>query len=134
MPPEDHAQRVAELFKSAVERDPDDRQSFLDDQCGSHSDTRAEVESLLETHDRAEGFMERPAVDIAAETFIHRGAFTPGQTIENYEIISLIGKGGMGEVYLAQDRQLHRRVALKLVRRGMDTDATLRRFQQEQRL
>src|SRR5437867_934619 len=132
--PSEHAQLVAELFKSAAECAPQDRQSFLEERCRSNPKLRAEVESLLKTHDRAERFMERPAVHLAAEDFAQKGAFAAGQIIGHYEIVSLIGKGGMGEVYLAQDRQLHRGVALKLVRRGMDSDEIVRRFKHEQRL
>jgi serine/threonine protein kinase len=132
--PIEHAELVAELFKSAAELAPQDRQSFLEERCRSNPELRAEVESLLETHGRAEKFLERPALDLAAENFARTGAFAAGEVVGNYEIVSLIGRGGMGEVYLAQDRQLQRRVALKLVRRGMDTDQTVRRFLHEQRL
>src|SRR5207302_9542874 len=130
----ERAEEVAELFKSAVELPPQNRQSFLEEHCRSNPELRAEVESLLQTHDRAEKFMEKPAMHVAAENFAYQGAFAAGQVIGNYEIVSLIGKGGMGEVYLAQDRQLQRRVALKLVRRGMDRDHIVRRFLHEQRL
>ena len=134
MRPDEEASLVAELFKSAAELPPQDRQSFLDERCRSNPDLRAEVESLLQTAGRAEKFLETPAAQMAAKDFLQSGAFAAGQIIGHYKILSLIGKGGMGEVYLAQDRQLHRRVALKLVRRGMDTDQIVRRFLHEQRL
>ncbi len=134
MPRNESAEQVAELFKSVVEIDPEDRQSFLEERCRSSPEVRAEVESLLGVHDRAGKFMERPALELAAESFARDGAFRAGQNVGHYEIVSLIGKGGMGEVYLAQDQQLRRRVALKLVRRGLDTDAIMRRFQHEQQL
>jgi eukaryotic-like serine/threonine-protein kinase len=131
---DERAQLVAELFKSVVEIDPQDRDAFLDKHCQSNADLRREIEALLETHGRAEKFMEKSAVHVAAERFVSRGAFAPGQMVGGYEIISLIGKGGMGEVYLARDRQLDRLVALKLVRRGMDNEHIVRRFKHEQRL
>ncbi len=130
MPPNERAQLVAELFKSAIEQTPEDRTTFLREHCASDPRLRAEVESLLQTHNRAQDFLERPA----AEAFRCTGAFPPGAAIGHYEIVSLIGQGGMGEVYLAQDRHLGRRVALKLIRRGLDTDPVLRRFQHEQQL
>ena len=134
MSSETDAELVAELFKSAIELAPEERGSFLDERCQSKPTARREVESLLQTQSRAEKFMERPALDLAAESFAREGAFRAGQSIGHYDIVSLIGKGGMGEVYLALDQQLHRRVALKLVRRGMDTEAIVRRFHQEQQL
>ncbi len=76
--------------------------------------------------------MEQPAFSIAKKS--PRGAFADGEIIGEYEIVSLIGKGGMGEVYLAQDRRLHRRVALKLVRGGLDPEAMAHRFEREQQL
>ena len=130
----EHAALVAELFKSAIEVDPQDRPSFLEQRCRSNLKLRAEVESLLQTHERAEKFMERPALDLAGEMFAYTGAFAPGQIVGGYKIVSLVGKGGMGEVYLAQDLHLHRRIALKLVRRGMDNEEIVRRFHHEQQM
>jgi serine/threonine protein kinase len=134
MSPNEHAALVGELFKLATECSPQDRESFLEERCAYNPKLRAEVESLLQAYERAESFMDRPAVHLAAETWVHASAFAPGEIIANYEIVSLIGKGGMGEVYLVQDRQLRRRVALKLVRRGMDTEDVVRRFHHEQQL
>ncbi|HVF71659.1 MAG TPA: serine/threonine-protein kinase [Chthoniobacterales bacterium] len=134
MPREGHAELVAELFKSAVELAPEHRATFLDEQCGSNRKLRAELESLFRAEDRAGQFMERPAADVVARTFSREGAFGAGQVVDGYEIVSLIGKGGMGEVYLAQDRRVRRQVALKLVRGGIDRETMARRFQREQEL
>jgi serine/threonine protein kinase/tetratricopeptide (TPR) repeat protein len=134
MAPEQHAELVAELFKSALECSPAERRSFLDGRCDGQPHVRAEVESLLRVQERSGDFMEGAAVEIAAKDFAPIAAVAAGEVIGDYEIISLIGRGGMGEVYLAQDRRLLRRAALKLVRSGMDSEAVVRRFQREQRL
>src|SRR5207253_2793647 len=128
------AQRIAELVKSALERVPEDWASFLDDECSGHPALRAEIESLLQQQEGASRFIETPALHLAAKSFMREGAFRAGQTIGEYEIISLIGSGGMVEVYLAEDRQLHRKVALKLVRRGMDSDDIIRHFKRDEHL
>ena len=131
---DERAERLAELVKSAIERGPEHWDQFLDEQCRSDAAMRAEIESLLQEYEGASEFIEEPALHLAAESFVREGAFHAGQAVGDYEIVSLIGRGGMGEVYLAQDRQLHRRVALKFVRRGMDSDDILRRFKHEERL
>ncbi|MFL6527979.1 MAG: protein kinase domain-containing protein [Chthoniobacterales bacterium] len=128
----ERAASIAELVKTAIEYEPGARQSFLDANC--RPELRAEVESLLEHQQFADDFIETPAVELAAEAITQWDAFAAGEIIGNCEIVSLIDKGGMGEVYLAQDRRLHRRVALKLVRRGMDSEEIIRRFHHEQKL
>src|ERR1700731_3100052 len=130
----ERAQRLGELVKSAIERGPEECSAFLDEECESDPAMRAEIESLLEQQDGASRFIEKPALHLAAELLVREGAFHAGQTIGEYEIISLIGSGGMGEVYLAQDRQLHRKVALKLIRRGMDSAHIVRHFKREEHL
>src|SRR5437660_3838223 len=132
--PEQRAERLAELVKSAVECEPGSRATFLDEECRSDLAMRAEIESLLQQQEGASQFIEEPALHLAAESLIREGAFRSGQTIGDYEIVSLIGSGGMGEVYLAKDRQLHRRVALKLIRRGMDSEDIVRYFKREEHL
>jgi serine/threonine protein kinase len=132
--PDQRAQRLAELVKSAVECEPEARPAFLDDECRSDPAMRAEIESLLQQQQGASQFIEIPALHLAAKSFMRESAFRAGQTVGGYEIISLIGSGGMGEVYLAEDGQLHRKVALKLVRRGMDSEDIIRHFKREEHL
>ena len=132
--PDERAQRLAELVKSAIEHGPERWDVFLEEECRSDPAMRAEIESLLKQQEHVTRFIETPALHLAAESLVRDGAFHAGQIIGDYEILSLIGTGGMGEVYLAQDRELHRKVALKFVRRGMDSDDILRRFQHEERL
>jgi len=132
MPPD--AQRIAELVKSALELPPEDRASFLDRECSGDPAMRAEIASLLQQQEGVSRFIEVPALHLAAESFLGQGAFGAGQIIGHYEIVSLIGSGGMGEVYLAQDRQLDRRVALKLIRRGLNSEDIVRHFKREEHL
>ncbi|MDP9003661.1 MAG: serine/threonine-protein kinase [Verrucomicrobiota bacterium] len=128
------AERVAHLVKSAVELGPETRAAFLDEECGSDPKLRAEIESLLEEDAGASQFLEVPALHLAAESLVLEGAFHAGQSIGDYEIVSLLGSGGMGDVYLAEERELHRRVALKFVRRGMASGEMIRHFKREEHL
>jgi eukaryotic-like serine/threonine-protein kinase len=132
--PDRRADRVAELVKSAVECGPEAWTGFLDEKCGTDPAMRAEIESLLREHEGASRFIEEPALHFIAETFVRDGTCVAGQLVGNYEILSLIARGGMGEVYLARDRQLHRKVALKLIRRGMSSEEIIRHFEREERL
>lgn len=129
-----NAGRVAELFKSALERSPETWASFLDEQCSDNAEVRADVESLLRFKDRGSAFIEEPALHHTAESFLDDDTMAPGQAVDEYTIISRIGRGGMGEVYLARDEKLYRRVALKLVQRGMHTAEIVRRFRHEERI
>ncbi|HEV3410113.1 MAG TPA: serine/threonine-protein kinase, partial [Chthoniobacterales bacterium] len=124
------------MFKSALECPPEERTAFLDEHCRSEEQVRAEVESLLRVAPRAENFMQAPAAPVRAGVSGREAifAFAPGELIGEYEIISPLGKGGMGEVYLAQDCRVRRHVALKFVRGGLDREALTRRFQREQQL
>src|SRR6476660_9288196 len=128
-------QQVNDLFQSAAERAPEERASFLDEGCHGDEGLRREVESLLTSSERAENFIELPAFEVAPElvTNAKAGALV-GKVIGHYRIESLIGVGGMGEVYLARDERLGRKAALKLLPNSLTTDeAQLSRFKNEAR-
>jgi serine/threonine protein kinase len=126
--------QVAELVKSGLERDPREWPSFLDETCGSDVALRAEVESLLQLKEEAVALMQEPAVHLSARFFVPDRELKSEEIIGDYRILSLIGSGGMADVYLAVDQQLHRKVALKIVRRGLDTGDIIRRFQREEQI
>src|SRR5687767_3025565 len=94
-------QKVKSIFNSAVELTPGERDAYLADACASDDDLRREVEKLLDSY-RSE-FMEAPAREDA-----NGRQLTPGSQLGRYEIVELLGVGGMGEVYLARDSQLDR--------------------------
>ena len=105
--------------------------------CGSDKRLRNDVEALLKSDEVAENFIEEPPAQLAAEVF--GGAEIPsaiGRTIGHYKLIERIGSGGMGDVYLADraDQQFEMQVAIKLIKRGMDTESVLRRFQHERQI
>ena len=125
--------RIERLYHAALEREQSERAAFLAEACEGDEELRREVESLLRFDLRAEHFIESPALEVAAraqagaqeETLI-------GRMIGHYRILSLLGEGGMSEVYLALDTSLERRVALKLLPAKFTQDADrLRRFIQE---
>jgi serine/threonine protein kinase/Tol biopolymer transport system component len=130
-----HWQRVKEVFEGAVERQGDERAQFLDRVCAAEVALREEVESLLRSYGEAGSFMEAPAVAAAARSLVgEQNMLMVGQLVKHYEIVAPIGEGGMGEVYLAKDTLLGRRVALKVLPEyvGKDPDR-LKRFKQEAR-
>lgn len=112
-------QKVEDIFNAALELPADQRARFLSGECGDDVDLREEVESLLDSY--KETFLERN-VSVKALELI-RGGLSPGDVIrKQYKIIKMIGSGGMGEVYLAEDTKLKRNVALKVLAENFSRD------------
>ena len=129
------AQRVAEIVEEALERDPAEYAAYLDEACAGDAAVRSEVESLLGFRAQAEKFIEQPAIETNADLLAHEGSeLKIGENIGPYQIRSLIGEGGMGEVYLASDTSLGREVAIKLVKRGFGRSSLIRHFHHEERI
>jgi serine/threonine protein kinase len=128
-------QQVEELFHSALAREPGQCASFLAQACAGDEPLLREVESLISFHDRPNSFIETPASDLAAELLAKRPSeLEVGQQLAYYKVLSTLGAGGMGEVYLAEDTRLGRRIALKLLPAQFTTDAErVHRFEQEAR-
>lgn len=126
-------QQVKEIFSSAIECAPEERSLFLADACQGDESLRNEVEELIASHEKDGSFIDSPAYVKAGE-LLKESTLNPGQVIASYEVVSYISKGGMGEVYLAKDRRLSRKVALKLLPTSFTSDGDrLRRFEQEAR-
>ncbi len=121
-------QQVGKLFDEALERAPAERADWLRQACGADAALFAAVENLLAHHSEADAFLSRPALEIAAA----QAPSLLGQQLGHYRILSLLGAGGMGEVYLAEDATLRRKVALKVLPAYIAKDPErLRRFKQE---
>jgi serine/threonine protein kinase len=102
-------QNVGQLYHAALDLPRENRSAFLDGACEGDQELRHDVHSLLEAHDDAGAFIERPALEVAAQWIARQEeAETLSGRIGAYEVRSLIGRGGMGEVYLAHNTRLGR--------------------------
>jgi serine/threonine protein kinase/Flp pilus assembly protein TadD len=128
-------QQINELYHAAVELDANRQATFLNQACAGDAGLRDEVESLIASHDQARSFIAEPALKVAARVLAEDQVTSlVGRRFSHYRIESLLGVGGMGEVYLAEDTSLDRKVALKLLPAQFTNDAErLRRFEREAR-
>jgi serine/threonine protein kinase/TolB-like protein/Tfp pilus assembly protein PilF len=127
---------IETLFHESLELPVQERPGFLEQRCGTDSALRKEIEALLDSADKPMDLLQRPIAD-AAEHLVAESAapvVAPGRKISHYEILSLLGTGGMGQVYLAVDTRLKRQVAVKILSPELTHDERgLRRFEQEAR-
>ncbi|MDQ3804923.1 MAG: serine/threonine protein kinase, partial [Acidobacteriota bacterium] len=133
--------QIEEIFQAALDLAPAERVAFLDRACAGDAALREQVEALVGQFERAGSFDEsrRPAVDesqLFAPPPVDETDPMEGRRVGAYRLMREIGRGGMGAVYLAEraDSAFQRRVAVKLVKRGMDTDFILRRFRNERQI
>ncbi len=114
------------LFEQAMDLPPPDRRAFVEKACGGNADLRREVLSLLDVAERAEGFLEQPA--LADTSWTHAMI---GRSIAGYEVLGLLGEGGMGVIFRARQSHPRREVAVKLIRAELLSPKAQRRFDLE---
>jgi eukaryotic-like serine/threonine-protein kinase len=117
-------QRIEQLYHRVVEYAPEQRGAFLEKACDGDQALREEVESLLAYEERAAHFITSPPGEVAAEMLAAPPLHSLlGNRLGHYQMVSHLGGGGMGEVYLAQDLRLGRKVAIKLLPAKFTADA-----------
>jgi Tol biopolymer transport system component len=127
-------QQISQIYRAALEQQPDQRQAFLEQSCGKDGDLRQEVESLLSGGKSAEASLLSKAMSEAAKMLSSDSSHSlSGKSLEHYQVLSLLGTGGMGEVYLARDTKLGREVAIKLLPPTLSSERDRLRLTREAR-
>ena len=125
-------QKIKSVFDSALDIDPAKRSAYVSEACVDDPRLLAEVHKLLISFENAESFIEEPAASEFASLIIESKTLKTGQRFAHYEILRQIGAGGMGEVYLAKDEKLDRKVAIKLLNEEFSRhESNVQRFIQE---
>src|SRR5262245_39353994 len=120
-----------ELFAAAIEKPVEERAAFLDDACGGDASLRAQLEALVSAHDRPDSLLDEPACDETLQ-IAHPLAEDVGTMIGPYKLLEHIGEGGFGAGFMAeQTHPVKRKVALKVLKPGMDTRQVIARFEAE---
>jgi serine/threonine protein kinase len=124
---------IKQIFAEALKlRTAEERAAYLNDACRDDAALRAEVESLLKAHEGAGDFLDTAAVGLVAPPDGLPLIDSPGAIIGRYKLLQVIGEGGFGVVYMAEQQEpIHRRVALKVIKLGMDTKQVIARFEAE---
>ena len=127
---------INDLFHAAIALETEKRTAYLIKVCRGDDELRQEVENLIAGHERAEASMHTDFIRGAVQQLAREETVTVGQQFGPYQVLREIGRGGMGRVFLAEraDHEFHRRVAIKLIKRGMDSDAIIRHFRNEREI
>ena len=128
--------KIKDIFAAALERDPAERTTYVEQACASDPELRGEVISLLAAHDTAEGFIEQEAAQRVGLASAAPKKDWIGRRLGPYRIVGEAGRGGMSQVFKAvrDDQQYEKQVAIKLLKPGLDTDSLLRRFKAERQI
>ena len=130
----DRWERITEIHDAALEVGEDERPSFLEHACQGDEELRREVESLLSYALQAQKFINRPALQLTAEKLATEPPSLVGWKLGPYQILGVLGAGGMGEVFTARDTRLNRTVAIKVLPKHFSERAEVRqRFEREAR-
>lgn len=113
--PDTHWEKLKDIFYAAVALPSNERVAYVERVCDGDSSLRRRVESLLKSAEETGNFLDLPAVEVAAEILSDCLEIEPGTLVAHYKILSLLGEGGVGKVYLAEDTKLHRKVSLKFL-------------------
>ena len=134
----EHWQEVRRLFEQALDLPPEARRAFLDEAYAADPALGAEVEALLKAEAESDGLLEEDVRGFADDLVKQAEGVRPGSFIGRqmgrYEILKRLGTGGMGAVFLAKRDGFKKLVALKLIRRGMDSEEILLRFRNERQI
>ncbi len=134
--------QIERIYRAALRQNASARAAFVEEACAGEGSVQKDVESLLALGEKSGGFLEAPALEVAAKALAHdqtrladaasRPDALTGEMISHYRMLQKVGSGGMGDVWLAEQKQpVRRRVALKLIKAGMDTREVLARFESE---